>query len=799
MDPRSRTEFVETGARGGLSVAELLARARGAGAAKPAAGAESVADAASPATVDTGTGQLARADPRGPGDPATTESVPEAPADAEPVAADRSPAIPEPAVGSAAPGERDVDRLAAAMTAIANRFLADPIDADTDFFDGGGKSVDAVGLVAAIARELEVELSLDDVFADARPRRLAKGWLTTYGVDAAAGRPAAASATTRGDEDLRRIVADIAGADNLPWVGAPEKVAPRRILLTGATGFLGSHVLLDLLRHSDAHVACLVRADDDAAAVQRLGAALASFQLPWSAEVRRRVTVLAGDIRKPRLGLSEENWNTLAEEADAIVNVAAAVDFLRGYSSLRQSNVLGPLTLAELAATGRSKPLHHISSVAVFNELGIESMGEDDPVAHIDKLVAGYDQSKWAAEAALRRAREHGVVVTFLRPGGIGGNTHTGAHNPRDLSTAFSGAFTRFRTAPAFTYLNAAPVDWVSRITAAVVCDPDAWGYNYHLTGVPSTLDDVVSQMSLAGMGLRVQPWEQWRSETVQRIKSEPVPELAFLARVLESPTARQLCEASVNVPAATCERTRAFVARHGLPPVQRHDARAQQATIERLAATGVAVLPSPADSPHLWFPETLEGTVGDDRCTMSLTLSIASNYQIMNERRVDVGGEIICPAIHSEPLIVVSGDMWVRPQAGIPRQHGLRHPLLRYRLRLRDVDGKFWWLEGQKTARPRRDWWRQTRALAVEIGRDGEPTLASGEVVVPSHSYVPDQVDGLRTNPELTDREQRTAKLVWFGWLYSQMSLGLAEPALRALAELLDLLPGKRMKELDR
>ncbi len=737
VDHHSRAAFIETGQRDGSNIADLLAAARGTPTPEPEAAAE-------PAVAITW----------------------------------------------------DVDSLAAALTRVANRFIAEPIAPGTDFFDGGGTSVGAVEFVAAAARELEVELSLDDVFADARPQRLAQRWLAERGIDTAS---AATAVVPAEDEDLRRIMADIAAADNLPWVGAPEKIAPRRILLTGATGFLGSHLLLDLLRHSDAHVACLVRAEDDEAALTRLGEALASFRLPWSAEVRRRVTVLAGDIRRPRLGLSDEHWDALAVELDAIVNVAAAVDFLRGYSSLRQSNVIGPLTLAELATTGRTKPLHHISSIAVFNELGIESMGEDDPVAHIDKLVAGYDKTKWAAEAALRRAREHGLPVTFLRPGGIGGHTATGAHNPHDLSSAFSGAFTRFRTAPAFRYLNVAPVDWVSRISAAIVCDPAAWGYNYHLTGVPSVLDDVVREMSIAGMPLRVQHWEDWRAETLHRIRTEPVPELEYLARILENPAAQHLCEASMNVPAATCERTRAFIAERDLPPAERYDARAQQATVERLAAGGVALLPRPADTPHLWFPETLEGTVGDSPCSLSLTLSIASMYQLTTERRIDVSGDIRCPALHSSPLTVESGDALVRPHAGIPRRHGLRHPLLHYRLRLRDADGNAWWLEGRKTAAARRDWWRQTRALTVEIGREGETATLTGEVVVPSGGFVADQIDGIRTNPALTEREARTAKLLWLGWLYSQVGLGLAEPVLRVGADLLDLRQGARSKELTR
>ncbi|MFF5015149.1 thioester reductase domain-containing protein [Streptomyces sp. NPDC001165] len=616
---------------------------------------------------------------------------------------------------------------------------------------------------------------------------------TPPAVPATPYRPDAPHSRAR-QEDLDQILADLALADRLPFADVPEPLAPRRILLTGATGFLGSHMLLDLLRHSDAHVYCLVRAADEAAATERLGAQLRSYQLPWSSEIRRRITVLPGDIRSPRLGLTDEQWHALAYELDSIVGVAAAVDFLRGYQSLRSSNVLGALTLAELAATGRPKPLHHISSIAVFNEVGITSMGEDDPLAHVDRLISGYDQSKWAAEVALRRARDHGLVVTALRPGGIGGHTKTGAYNPLDLSSGLISAFGRFRTVPAFRYLNAAPVDWVSRVAVAAICEPDAWGFDYNLTGVPNTLDDVVQDMALGGMHVRVQDWDEWRTDTLARLQAEPVPELAFLTRVLQSPTALKLCEATLKGPAAGADRTDALVAALGLTPAARYDAQAQLKTFEKLADDGLARLPHKDDQPYLWFAETTEGTVGpvgaaaETPCSMALTLSIASMYQLVKERRVDVTGEVTCPAVHPEPLTVERGDVWVRPEEGIPLQHGLRHQLLRYRLRLRDADGGQWWLEGRKYARARRDLWRQTRALTVEIGREGEAASLLGEVVVPADSYVRDQIDGIKVDPRLTGQEKRAAKLTWLAWFGLEMGRGLLAPFARAAADLLDL-----------
>ncbi|GAX51970.1 thioester reductase domain-containing protein [Streptomyces olivochromogenes] len=839
---RATAEAIERGGGGGLSVDALLAKVRTAAAPTPA-GTDVAAAAAAVPDVEGPVPDVVP-DVEGP-----AAAVPDVEGPAAVVPDVESPAAVVPDVEALA---------AAIAAVAGRHLPEGHLSPDADFFDAGGTSVGAVELVAALEDELGMEIALDDVFADARPTSLAHRWLSTSHTTAALSAPAAPEAPTPGTtwapdtagtatsggtsapvtvgsplppsaagtrpapapgilpvpaprtapavavtptpystarpEDLDQILADLALADRLPWTGDPEPLPPRRILLTGATGFLGSHMLLDLLRHSDAHVYCLVRAADEEAALGRLGEALKKYELPWSSEVRRRVTVLPGDIRRPHLGLSDELWTTLTHELDSVVGVAAAVDFLRGYQSLRQSNVIGTLTLAELAATGRPKPLHHISSIAVFNEVGITAMGEDDPLAHVDRLVAGYDQTKWAAEVALRRARDHGLIVTALRPGGIGGHTRTGAYNPQDLSSGLLSAFGRFRTVPAFNHLNAAPVDWVSRVAVGVVCEPDAWGYDYNLTGVPNTLDDVVRDMALGGMHVRVQDWDEWRTHALARLEAEPVPELAFLNRVLQSPTALKLCEATLKGPAATAERTAALVEALGLRPAARYDAQAQLRTFERLAQDGLARLPHKDDQPYLWFSETTEGGVGpvgapaDTPCSMALTLSLASMYQLVKERRVDVTGELTCAAVHPEPLVVEHGDVWIRPEEGIPQRHGMRHRLLSYRLALRDAEGGRWWLEGHKYARARRDVWRQTRALTVEIGREGAPAALAGELVVPADTYLRDQVDGIKVDPRLTSQEKRAAKLTWLAWFGLEMGRGLLGPFARAAADLLDL-----------
>ncbi|MFD0535964.1 phosphopantetheine-binding protein [Actinomadura luteofluorescens] len=152
---------------------------------------------------------------------------------------------PPPGGADGAPAEGgagwDLEGLAAAIAARTAPFLGGRrIGVDVDFFDAGATSVDAAGFAAALNRDLGLRLSLDDVFADARPRRLAR-----LGLASATGAPhrepadAAADEDESGDEGLDLVAADLARADRLPWTGPAAKAPPRRILLTGATGFLG--------------------------------------------------------------------------------------------------------------------------------------------------------------------------------------------------------------------------------------------------------------------------------------------------------------------------------------------------------------------------------------------------------------------------------------------------------------------------------------------------------------------------------------------------------------------------------
>jgi hypothetical protein len=308
--------------------------------------------------------------------------------------------------------------------------------------------------------------------------------------------------------------------------------------------------------------------------------------------------------------------------------------------------------------------------------------------------------------------------------------------------------------------------------------------------------------MALSGMNARIMSLEQWRQNFLEQMRAGSMPQLDFLERVLNSPSAMGLIKATMSAPAASATRTDAFIQRRKLPRPPRFDTRSVIALSERLARDGLIKMPNRDNPPYLEFKETMRGTLGaiggvaDSPCLCNFRLSVASFYQLMSERRIDIHGEVHCTLLDPEPLIIESGDFWLRPNDGVPQHHGPSHPLIKYALVLRSSSGKKWWLKGMKTARPGRDLWKQWRTLNTEVGPEDGPAAFSGELVVPAESYVPDQIDGIEINPSVPRREHNLAKLIWMTWLGAQFGLAYADPMLRYLVELFDAARGYEQEE---
>ncbi|KAA0146665.1 hypothetical protein FNF29_07907 [Cafeteria roenbergensis] len=315
---------------------------------------------------------------------------------------------------------------------------------------------------------------------------------------------------------------DIALATDVPKPGSQSSIASAEaetVLLTGATGFLGVHLLVQLLQQSDKRVVALARPSrgtsgaqgirqarvgaeseaevdgggssaaaparqtsagrtGDELAEQRVVAAVKETRCDLPAGWRGRLTVLASDIAKPMLGLPAARWRELRDDPSlCVVHCAARVNWLMRYEQLRASNVLGTLEVIRLCASGASRhPLHFVSTISVGDTArgAAESdrMPFDRVVAGLQAGQGGYGPSKWLAEAAVVRAGEHGTAgsglfVSVHRPGMITAHSQTGHSNEQDFVNRYIAACASLGVAlgpglPADARLDMTPVDFVA-------------------------------------------------------------------------------------------------------------------------------------------------------------------------------------------------------------------------------------------------------------------------------------------------------------------------------------------------
>jgi len=212
----------------------------------------------------------------------------------------------------------------------------------------------------------------------------------------------------------------------------PEPPALNHVLLTGGTGFIGPFLIKSLLEQTRAKIYVLIRASDDDQGRQRLRAAMASMG-PCGASLMHlfetRVVPICGDLGQPRLGLTQDVWDFLANEMDAIFHNGATVNYLFNYDRMRDANVLGTNEVVRLAFEGRTKDLNYVSTTFVFGWAVKSVLHETDGNEDMELLDFGYSQSKWVAEKVVEDARSKGLSVRIFRPALVSPSVTGGGNN----------------------------------------------------------------------------------------------------------------------------------------------------------------------------------------------------------------------------------------------------------------------------------------------------------------------------------------------------------------------------------
>ena len=501
-------------------------------------------------------------------------------------------------------GERPTPTQVGLSALWARLLQREHVSGDDDFFALGGNSLLAAEMLARTRASFGISA------ASVRPlTRCLLHDPTLRGFAAAVEDARAGRLSADGDQEI-----DFAGEarlglkirrDGAPSRPRPDWRSPREILLTGATGFLGAHLLSELLATTDARVWCLVRARDSGEARRRIADAAVRYELPAPAD--GRVMPLPGDLAGARLGLSDARFRHLARDIDVIYHAGALVNFIYPYQELRAANVAGTREIIRLAGLYRGIPVHYVSTTAVLAGLGVagvHAVTEETPLAYPERLSMGYVETKYVAEEMLREAGRAGLPVAIYRPLDIVGSVDTGAWSTSTELAALIKYMTDTGQAPDIDLpLDFVPADVCAAAIRHISASDAGTGRTYHLASPKhALLRSLVNRLRDRGYQIDDMAFDDWAGELARYAIRDPShPMAAFMPLFVDRDSVSGLTVAEMYLahvfPSYSRSNTEHALAGSGIafPPV---NSQLLDRNIDRLMGTGYLCSPSARQLP---------------------------------------------------------------------------------------------------------------------------------------------------------------------------------------------------------
>ena len=357
------------------------------------------------------------------------------------------------------------------------------------FFDVGGHSLKAAEMAKAISEHFHMKVSVRDIYENIVFRDLASVLYQRTDIKSAVSDNRVAGQFEK-DVTLRD------GFEVIGDLSCVQLTDPQNIFLTGATGFVGIHLLEQLLATSAAFIHCPVRCESPGAGLSRLQQVSERYKIIIRDDDWHRILVYTCNLPEPYLGMNEVSYFSLAETVDLVYHSASEVNFIMPYSYMKKTNVEGLREVIDFCTAGKVKPLMLMSTISIYSwghrytgkarAYEEDSIDENLPAIRAD---LGYVQSKWVMEKIADLAASKGLPLMTFRLGYATCHSQTGVSASYQWWGRFIKTCLSYNAVPDLQNMREGltTVDYMVKAVAFISRKPPALGKKFNLCQSDST------------------------------------------------------------------------------------------------------------------------------------------------------------------------------------------------------------------------------------------------------------------------------------------------------------------------
>ncbi|WP_193014010.1 non-ribosomal peptide synthetase [Staphylococcus equorum] len=368
-------------------------------------------------------------------------------------------------------------------SAVAKAFEAvlhvNQVSIHDNFFEMGGDSLKAIKLTSLISKLYNI--SIKDIFELQTVESISKALIEREEMNVMTKLDALKFPNVKNEHHLNSdFISEIndykvQSNENYKFIDKDVVKSNKQILLTGATGYLGIHILKDLLERKDLIIHVLVRNNKKISGESKLNNNWSYyFNSQLKTEDLNRIHFVEGDIESKYLGFSNSNYDYLVNNIDIIINAAANVNHFATEESSYNTNVKSIHNLISFAKDKKKKEIHHMSTISVasgsvedknsitFSEYDVDISQKPNNI---------YIDGKIEAEKLLIAYREEGIETNIYRLGNLQCDSRTGIFQKNEENNAFYSVIKSFKMFQKFPRLEDDDLEFTHVDQAAQACN----------------------------------------------------------------------------------------------------------------------------------------------------------------------------------------------------------------------------------------------------------------------------------------------------------------------------------------